>query len=84
MLKKAYNSAVKIFNGIIDESEILILNPQIAPVEKSLLNKSKIYHSLVVSKGKYKVIYFVENKIIYIARVWNCLQNPKNYALKID
>ena len=76
-VQKSVTSAAKIFNSIIDDAEILKTNPQIAPVEQSLSNNVKTYRSLVVSKGRYKVIYFAENKIIYIARVWNCRQNPK-------
>ena len=39
--EKSVNAAVKIFNSIIDDAEMLKLNPHIAPIEQTLLNKSK-------------------------------------------
>ena len=80
--EKSVNAAVKVFNGIIDDTEILKHNPQIAPVEQFLLNNTKTYRSLVASKGKYKVVFFVEDRTIYIARIWNCRQNPKSLRIR--
>jgi plasmid stabilization system protein ParE len=73
--------AVRIHNGIIDETDLLIHNPYLAPVEPCCAKHLKTYRSLVVSKGKFKVIYFVENQTIYIARVWACKQNPDNITV---
>ena len=61
----------------------LTKNPEIAAKEQQLSDYEKEYRSLVVLKGNYKVIFYFENKIIYISRIWNCRQNPKNYVRKI-
>ena len=57
--------------------QLLSTHPEIAAKEQQLINEKKEYRSLVVLKGNYKVIYYFENKIIYISRIWNCRQNPK-------
>ena len=55
----------------------LTKHPEIAAKEQQLIDNEKKYRSLVVLQGNYKVIYYFENEIIYIARVWNCRQNPE-------
>ena len=35
------------------------------------------YRSLVVSKGRFKVTYFVAHERINIVYVWSCRQNPQ-------
>ena len=56
---------------------LLIQHPNLAAVEQLLDGFTKTYRSLVVSKGRYKLVYTVENKYIYIVRVWNCEQEPE-------
>ena len=68
--------AVRIHNGIIDESERLTLNPEIAPFEQTIKNPSKKYRSLLVSKGRFKLVYFIVGKSVKIICVWGCRQNP--------
>ena len=75
--EKSINTAVRIYNGILEEADILIHHPTLASVEQLLDNFAKTYHSLVVSKGRYKLVYTVENSNIYIVRVWNCKQEPE-------
>ena len=74
---KSVSGAVRLYNGIIDESEKLVNHPEIAPIDPSIQKPSKTYRALVVSKGQFKLIYFVENKSVVIARVWGCRQSPK-------
>lgn len=80
-LQKNVNIALKLHNGIIDETDKLASQPYIAAVEPAIKKPSKTYRSLVVSKGNYKVIYFVESEKVIIARVWGCRQNPKKLKL---
>ena len=56
--------------------QLLATHPEIAAKEQ-LINDEKEYRSLVVLKGNYKFIYYFENKIIYISRIWNSRQNPE-------
>ena len=71
--------AVRVYNGILDEVSILVRHPYIAQVEKLLENCKKPYRSLVVLKGRFKIIYSVEEDRINVARIWSCRRNPKVY-----
>ena len=75
--EKSINTAVKIYNEILEEADILIHHPNTAAVEQLLDGFTKCYRALVVSKGKYKLVYTVKDSNIYIVRVWNCRQNPE-------
>jgi plasmid stabilization system protein ParE len=52
-------AASVLYNKILDDAQILRTNPRIAPKEPSLEDASREYRSLVVAKGKYKLIYFI-------------------------
>jgi plasmid stabilization system protein ParE len=73
--RKSEQAAVNIHNGIIDETDRLANNPCMVPIEPAITKAQKTYRSLVVSNGRFKVIYFVENETVYIARVWGCKQD---------
>lgn len=74
--KKSVRAAIKIHNKILDAVEPLLYFPQMAPIESLLEDRDKVYRALVVDK--YKIVYYVENNIIYIAAVWDCRQIQKN------
>ena len=52
--------------------------------EESLKHRVKPYRSLVVSKGRFRALYYTENEIIYIAGIWNCKQDPKKMKSLYD
>ena len=83
-LDKSVSAAVRIHNGIIDESEKLANHPEIAPIDPSIQKPSKTYRALVVSKGRFKLIYFVEDKTVVIARVWGCRQNTAKLETSLE
>jgi len=69
-------AAAMLYNKILDDTAVLKINPYIAPIEQLLVDLSEGYRSLVVAKGKYKVVYFIENNIVLIVQVFDCRQNP--------
>lgn len=71
--KKSEQAAIKILNEIIDATEALIHFPQLGCIELSLEDCSKTYRFLVVRN--YKIIYYTERNVVYIAAVWDCRQN---------
>jgi Plasmid stabilization system protein len=75
--EKSINTAIRIYNGILEEANILMQHPNLAAIEQLLNDFAKTYRSLVVSKGRYKLVYTVESSNIYIVRVWNCKQEPE-------
>ena len=76
---KSEQAATNLYNHFLDEIERLKDFPQMAAIEALLENESQTFRSLVVQPN-YKVIYFIENEIVYIAAIWDCRQNPR--ALK--
>ncbi len=81
---KNEKAAAKIYNGILDEVEILKEHPFVGPIESILQHRKKPYRSLVVSKGHFKVLYFVDNTTVYIAGVWNCKQDTEKIKQKYN
>lgn len=75
-------AAARIYNGILDEVSILEEQPKLGAIEETLKHRSKSYRNLIVSKGRFKVLYFLENNDIYIAGIWNCKQNPDKMISK--
>ena len=79
--EKSIRTATRIYNEILEEADILIHYPNVAAIEQLLNGFTKTYRSLVVSKGRYKLVYTVESSTIYIIRVWNCNQKPENLII---
>ena len=67
--------AYKIVNEIVDSAEILVSQPNMGVVE-DLLRKRKNVYRYIVCKN-YKIIYWIENNIIFIATVFDTRQNPQ-------
>ena len=74
---KNRNSANRMISEIGIQIQKLMECPEIAAEEPLLIDSGKKYRSLVVLKGNYKVIYYLENNIIHISRIWNCHLNPE-------
>lgn len=72
-------TAMKIAAGIRDSAESLGTMPFMASTEPLLEQDMEGFRSLIVKK-QYKVIYFIEDEIIYVVDVWDCRQDPQ--ALK--
>jgi plasmid stabilization system protein ParE len=79
---KNEKAAINIHDSILDEVGFLKSFPQIAPIEQAFTDLPKTYRSLVV-KNTYKVVYYVEDEIIYIIAVWDCRQNPNKLKKKL-
>jgi len=72
------NAAVRIYNAILDEVEILLKFPNLAPIEELLPSNKYTFRSLITKSGKHKIIYFIDIDTIYITHIWDCRRNPKN------
>lgn len=73
-------AASLLYNHILDESERLTIFPLLGIAESRLCNADREYRSLVVRKGRFKLIYFVDGDNIVIAAVWNCRMNPDSIS----
>ena len=75
-------AAATLYNRILDETAILKINPYVAAIEQLLVDCPEEYRSLVVAKGKYKVVYFIKNNTVLIVQVFDCRQNPSKLRRK--
>jgi len=67
--------AKKLINDIIEYSEVLASNPGIGPKEILLNSRTHNYQYLLF--GNYKIIYWINMNVVYIATVFDTRQNPK-------
>jgi len=78
---KSIKAATKLYNDILNAAEKLIDFPHIASIELDLSDEGEEYRSLVVRKH-FKIIYFVEVDVVYIAAIRDCRQNPQTNVSK--
>ena len=78
------NAAVKIYNSILDELEILEKQPRIAAIEPMLEDFPKQFRSLIINK-KYKAVYYIEEQrnTVFVTTIWDCRQNLDNLTKEI-
>jgi plasmid stabilization system protein ParE len=79
---KNQQRAIILYNSILDEVERLKDFPKIAQIEPALINERQEFRSLVV-QHIYKVVYYIEGEIVYIAAIWDCRQSPKTNQRKV-
>ena len=78
------NAAVKVYNSILDELEILERQPKIAAIEPLLEDFPKQFRSLIINR-RYKAVYYIdeEKDMIFVATIWDCRQNPVNLSKEV-
>jgi toxin ParE1/3/4 len=67
--------AQKLVIEIVDFTDVLVTHPEIGSIEELLKGRKKEYRHLICKN--YKIIYWRENNIIYIATVFDTRRNPK-------
>ena len=65
----------KLRKAIVVKTKLLAKNPQMGQIEEYLLNLNQDHRYLVV-ESKYKLIYLVKERIIYITDIFDTRQNP--------
>jgi len=70
-------TATKIRQNIIKEVGLLMSFPFLGSKETTISSEVILYRSLVILKGRYKIIYHIEKERIYIYIVWDCRRNPE-------
>ena len=67
----------------VKESERLMKShPDIGSIDPLFADRPKTYRSVIVG-GLSKMVYFVEDDIIYIAAFWDCRREPEGQAEKV-
>ncbi|MDR3058732.1 MAG: type II toxin-antitoxin system RelE/ParE family toxin [Prevotella sp.] len=72
------NSAINVYNSILDEVDRLSKFPRIGKANSLLVG----IRTLVVLKN-YKAVYYIDGDIVYIVMVWDCRRNPEEFRQSI-
>ncbi len=70
-------TAKRMVKTILKEIKILQRHPESGSINHLFANEEKRIRALVVAKGRYKVLYYLEREQVYIARLWDCRRNPE-------
>jgi len=78
------NTAIKVYNSILDELEILEKQPKIAAIEPALEDLPKQFRSLIINR-KYKAVYYIEEPkdTIFVTTIWDCRKNPNKLIKEV-
>ena len=71
------------YNNLDEIEEKLVAFPEIGKIEPLLQDRSILYRSIVATKYN-KIIYHIDNDIIYIADFWDTRREPKEQAKRMD
>jgi plasmid stabilization system protein ParE len=74
---KNLRAAAVTYNSVLDSVEKFKTSPHMASTEQLLDDLPQKFRSMLVSKGRFKAIYFVDDGKINIVYIWNCRQNPQ-------
>lgn len=69
-------TAQKVKNSIKACVTKLKLNPFLGKIEPDFVTLTHTYRSLVEHKN-HKIIYYVEDEVLYIVDIWPCNMNPR-------
>lgn len=75
---RSKKNADRLFHALLDASEMLQDSPEAGKLEVSIPD----YRFLIV-KRLYKLIYYIEDKCVYIASVWDCRQEPMGLSRRL-
>lgn len=74
--------ARSIVEDILDTSQLEIF-PQSGTIEANLRKLPKEYRYIIRGHEKYKIIYRIEDKTIYIIDIFDCRKDPKEMKKRI-
>ncbi|MDL2322610.1 type II toxin-antitoxin system RelE/ParE family toxin [Bacteroidales bacterium OttesenSCG-928-A17] len=77
-------TAKKLVKSILEEIKLLELYPEAAPIDDLFIDQIKTIRSLVVAKGQYKVLFFIETDFVFISKIWDCRQNTESYSINYE
>jgi len=78
--KASKKVADKITNSIVDKTIKLEITPRMGQKEELLAYLKQEIRYLV--QGNYKIVYFIEENIVYIATVFDCRKDPIKLKIK--
>lgn len=69
LLTKNERAATELYNSIVDEANILLRFPQIAPIQTLTRKLDFQIRGLLTKNRIYKIMYFIDGNIIFITQI---------------
>lgn len=77
-----YDALEHFYDEVNQTVNLLMLHPNLGPIEPLLADLSHTYRSLVIEKLS-KLIYRIDEDTIYIVDFWDCRREPHSLANEI-
>ena len=74
---------IRYLQEVREMTKMLKRHPGIGLIDPLYADRSKTYRSVIIN-GLSKMVYFVEDDIIYIAAFWDCRQEPEKQAAQTE
>ncbi len=77
------SSVIKLRDEIDSYINTLLTNPNIGRVEPFLVGKRYVYRSIVINSIN-KIVYRIDEDVLYIIDIWDMRRSPENLVKGID
>ena len=74
--------AMKYLDDVDETVNMIVRHPGIGTIDSLFADRSVTYRSIVVD-GLSKMVYRVEDDVIYIAAMWDCRREPETQAKQV-
>ena len=64
-------------------AEMIMQFPNMGVIDPLFSDRKKAYRSVIVGGGLSKIVYTVEDNLVYIAAFWDCRQEPETQAAEV-
>lgn len=74
---------VKRFRQEVDQTvDMIMRHPNLGSIDPLFNDRPRTYRSVIIN-GLSKMVYFIDDEIIYIAAFWDCRQEPTKQASEV-
>ncbi len=77
------SSVIKLRDEIDSYINTLLTNPNVGRVEPFLVGKRYVYRSIVINSIN-KIVYRIDEDVLYIIDIWDMRRSPENLVKGID
>ena len=78
-----YKRMEQFLNEVEQTTRLINEYPNLGAIDSLFTNRQKEYRSVVID-GLSKMVYFVNEDVIYIAAFWDCRQEPEQQTAKTE
>lgn len=66
-----------------ETTKMLKIHPNLGSIDPLFNDRPKTYRSVIIN-GLSKMVYFIDDEIIYIAAFWDCRQEPNKQVSQVN